>query len=223
MKWGFPLPVCAKVSASGMPGTYTSPSGSTHIDCALVSGSLPILRQDVVETGAQHLAVWLDLLTASVQSDYAEVPRAVQHGPYHDLPPPARKSQHLLSSDLAIDSAWDVFLDSMHEFLSSRSEKPPVKRPGNPLFGRTQKSTRLTDKGGESSLAIVASRFARRLRRARGYFRHPSPTLLRKLQIDQQACELLHSTSAAACNCSNSRASKGACKAVYARTCDKES
>ena len=193
-KWGFPLPVCSETSPSGKPWTYSCPSGVTHIDYALVSGRLPVMKQEVISTGAQHSSLWLDLPSAAVQSDYAEVPQAVKYGPLKQQPDArAREPLDFMHAEGDIDFVWGLFLDDLHASLSQRVLKPPRRRPGHPVFCRKVKRTRLTDEGGETLTAIVAFRFARR---AKAYSRHPSPQLLRKMQADQQACKLLLSMQA---------------------------
>ena len=190
-KWGFPVPVWDNQSRKDGPWTYSSSFGTTYIDYALVSCKLPIMQQEICESGAQHSTVWLDLPTSSVQIECAEVPQAVRYGPIKDnVKPLEHESLDLLSSDLDIDSSWDLFLDQLHRMLSHSSLKAPKKRPGMPVFCRGQKRSRLTDEGGESDLAAKAFRFARR---ALEYSRRPTPQLLHKMQADKQACSLLHS------------------------------
>ena len=197
MKWGFPLTVSQDNSVLEKIGTYESPSGSTYIDYGLVSGSLPVLRQSVVETGAQHSAVWLDLPSSTPPSRHAEVPKAVSYGPYINPVPKLDARRSPFEEDQDMDSMWNHFLDDLHGYLASCAKRPPQKRPGNPIFAMTHRgNARLTDEGGETEQAIVAFRFAQRIRE---YVKQPSAPLLRKVYADKNACKLLSSIALPPC------------------------
>ena len=138
------------------PYSYTSPSGRSYLDYAMVSEHLPVYHQSLKNVGSQHLLVEMSLPDRRPDYTPLEVPQGVSYGTFKHREDMLHFSTFRTQA-LTPNQVWEDFQDRFHMFLCSRSSNPPKKRPGQPVFRVGKASSRLTNEGGETKLAKQAS------------------------------------------------------------------